>query len=504
MKIRLRNGLNSSQTISRKKSSNSVDFFDDNTGSTMKSDKDSKGLNVGKYMDYSYQTLSNACVTFDKSEFIPTNDDAYELVKAILTILMGRNAPKVHTMMLSGAIGTAKRTDVETREKKQSFCSEFKQMIKSLVGIIGFEFSSFLMIHFGTIVMAKRVLNDMKTCKSYKDLSLHVQIMYHLFKSVPKSNYKFIAGSSIHPSAETNSSKQSRAINFMIDNEEISEFFENISNALEEHIKSKNITKFDINKDLILNEISQMIDDIQSGSKVIENINDLGMNLGKYSIAYEGSFIKLFETLYRAMYAASPKFNDLSLFYLNEYKLHEQYVDDYLKVPDRNSESYIRSFENYFTNIYKTTLSTCLGSEFAPDIRKMTVSIGFGIYTSLAKIVFSLLIAVAKSITMDCCLSQMNGKTSRVQFQQVFHTICTLPMGIMESFTESQLVCLHYILSTDKVIAFTRNKGKAVKTSRTKELITKVSPPPSEEPTLKDKTPEEKGKEEVDINFDII
>lgn len=452
-----------------------------------------KSMDIPKHLENVYQTFSAACLTFDKSEFIPSGDEAYDLVKSILSVIMAKNSSKVHTMMLSGAIGTSKRgVECETRVKKQSFCSEFKQMIKSLVGIIGFEFSSFLMVHFGTIVMAKRVLNDMKACKSYKDLYLHVHIMYNLFKSVPKSNYKFINGNLV---SQPEPSKPSRAVNFMIENDELSDFFERLSNELEDHIKSKNITKYDINKEKIIGNLSQMIDDIQSGSKIIDNLNDLGVVLGKYSLAYDGSFIKLFETLYRAMYAASPKFNGSNLFFLNEYKLHEKYIDEEIKIPQKNSELFIRAFETYFTNVYKTALSTCLGSEFSADIKKMNVSIGFGIYTSLAKITFSLLVAVAKSITIDRCVSQMNGKASRVQFQQVFQSICTLPIGIIESFTESQLVVLHYILSTEKVINTTKLKGKQIKTTRNQGRIDNMI----SQPLICKEEPE--GEDEIDVDL---
>ena len=108
-------------------------------------------------------TTENA---FERSAFVPTSDEIGSLTREILNKLTPNSSGLQYKLTLSGAIAEEKKS-----EKKQSFCSEFNQMMKNIIGLLGFEFSKFLQIHMGTFGKMLRVM------KNY-EITRHTYIEY--------------------------------------------------------------------------------------------------------------------------------------------------------------------------------------------------------------------------------------------------------------------------------------------------------------------------------------
>ena len=419
---------------------------------------DQKNFNINNFLKSLKEFIGKSNTTFDHSEFVPTTNEIPNMVRDLLTNLMADSKSVSFKMNLSGQI-----TSIPDYNKKQSFCSDFNQMIKNILGLIGFEFSKYLTIHIGTFVQIDIIIKDIKEkALNYDDLLKYFQMIYSLLKSVPNSKYiiddkNSINSIQLNKNNFTNNQFKSlenpicRSINqnMIIPDDKISEFFELKINLIKSLNSSKNISEFENNKSLLVNDIEKFISSISSGIKSIESPNDLIiMNLGEYEILYDASFIKIFEILYKSVHADNPRFNDKHIQSLIGLKLIEETMNQ-IGLTEKSADQYKSYLENYFTNIYKNTVNVLESDETISHlINKMKVEISLSLIEAMAKISLCVFVRMVKLLNWKRDTMLLTSSPSRIQFTQVLESLLFLPSGIDFSFTEKQFFVICYILTS--------------------------------------------------------
>lgn len=406
------------------------------------------------------QLIVKANGPFEKSAFVPTSNDIPQLSRDILNSMMANSQAVGFKLILSGPISQGPKT-----EKKQSFCSEYNQMIKNFVGLIGFEFSRSIIVRMSTFSTIDRILADMEDATSYEELLQYTSYIYATLKPFPKTTYEFV-----HLPTENK-------LNQLVYKEDpIPEFFEAERAQLRTHIASKNISTLRQNRAELISRIKTFISTIHSGRMPIECVDNLvTMNMGRYTILYQGSFIKVFEILYKSFYADNPKFNEANMQTINQYNAVERYIDGLLIRATKQSAYYINYLEHYFMDIFKMTQDALLGdASIAHYVNKIDIPMPMSLITSLAKITLGAVAKLSRLINEKKNMLLLTSTPSRIQFAQVLEAFFDLPPGIDVDWTLDQLVVIYYVLSCEKVINVTNEKRrtrakKVKKTKRTKQ-----------------------------------
>ena len=428
-------------------------------------------FNINNYLRDCMQLIVKANGPFEKSAYVPTSNDIPQLSRDILNSMMANSQAVGFKLILSGPISQGEKT-----EKKQSFCSEYNQMIKNFVGLIGFEFSRSIMIRMATFSTIERILTDMEEATSYEELLQYTSYIYSTLKPFPKATYEFI-----HVPSENK-------LNQLVYKEDpIPEFFENERAQLRTHIASKNISLLGQNRRALIDRIKAFISTISSGRMPIECVDNLvTMNMGRYTILYQGSFIKVLEILYKSFYADNPKFNEANMQTISQYNAVERYIDGLLIHAAKQSAYYINYLEHYFMDVFKMTQDALLGdASIAQTVNKIDIPMPMTLITMLAKITLGAIAKLSRLINEKKNTLLMTSTPSRIQFVQVLESIFDLPPGIDVDWTLDQLVVIYYVLSCEKVIAVTNEKRKArakkvKRTNRTKIPSTRQTLFPTE------------------------
>lgn len=404
-------------------------------------------FSINNYLKTCLQLILKTDTAFEKSAFIPAGNDIAILSKDILTALMANSRAVSFKLILSGPIAQGEKS-----EKKQSFCSEYNQMMKNIVGLLGFEFSRSIMLRVGTFSTIDRIIEDMKETTSYEELLQYTSYIFSTLKPFPNAIYEFIETKAV----------DSKLNKLVYNNDPIPEFFENERAELRKHIASKNISAFRNNKTELISKIEYFLSTIKSGRMMIECVDNLvTMNMDRYAVLYNGSFIKIFEILYKSLYADNPKFNETNMQTINQYNLVERYIDGLLMHGNKQSAYYINYLEHYFMDVFKMTQDALLeDASIARYINRMEIPMPMSLITSLAKITLGAIVRISKLINEKKNMLMLTSSPSRIQFAQVLEAFFCLPPGIDVDWTLDQLVIIYYILSCEKVISVTNEKRK--------------------------------------------
>ena len=220
------------------------------------------------------------------------------------------------------------------------------------------------------------------------------------------------------------------------------DFFEQIILEIKQLIKSENVLSFEDDRNEWYNMFTEMLSHLIFNTYYINSIDDLCLNLTGVNVCYDKSFIKMFEILYKESFADIP--HEL----WSKYKPHISYIDKELKL-DIKCNKYINSFNKYFHKIYDETYKHTAEKLYQNEILKVHVS--DEVYELLSDIVFNLYVNIAKKIACNQLTYAYFGKSTRIQFIQMFQALmdCSPRLYV---FTKSQRMVLHYILLSKKVI----------------------------------------------------
>lgn len=393
------------------------------------------------------KTLGNIKDGFEKSSFVENVTDGSKLLKDIITaLLLGANSKqKIHNQLQSGGLATTK--PAKNDNKKQSFCTEFNQMVNNLFGLLGFEFSKYLFVLFGAHLIIRQHIDEMSTANNYDEILTHVNYIYNFMTLKESSDVDAISAielsqefiDSLPENHETNNHNYSSII---LKGKSIHTLFGSMIEEIKELHASNNIIMLDDNKLRWYEQLSDMLDNAKLNGYNVNNIDDLCMNLGMRNVGYDRSFLKMFEILYKESFA------DIPYELWNDYKPHLQFVENELKL-DVKCSKYLNSFAGYYRHIYDETLKSV--QEKLAQKYILNVNITDKCYDLLSDITFNLLIHIAKKIACSQITSMYFGKSARVQFIQVFQGVLDCAPRLY-SFTKSQREILHYILLPRKII----------------------------------------------------
>lgn len=394
-------------------------------------------------------TLEYVSGGFQKSQYIESSNDTVNLIKQILNKLIVINdKQKIYSQLQSGGLASHVTQSKSDANKKQSFCTEFNIMVANILGLIGFEFSKYLFFLFGVKHFLTKLVDEIDSASNYEEIDMLVKYIRNLMslgyeKGDMPVPIKIDSGFSLDNYIEHLSVEEQTIDYFSATNQTTAEILFNwLLKDIKLHIKSENIVTFEEDKSKWHHMLSDMIDHLDLCTYVVENVNDLIINLGKFNICYDKSFIKMFEILYNESFA------DIPYEFWGSYKPHVTYIEKELKL-DVKCNKYTDNFNKYFHKIYDDTLKSAM-EVLGSDVLKVEVT--NGMYELLSDITLNLFINISRKISNNQLVYAYFGKSTRIQFIQVFQAIMDCAPRL-QLFSTSQRAMLHYILLGDKVLA---------------------------------------------------
>lgn len=396
-------------------------------------------------------TLDYVSGGFQKSQYVENSNDTANLIKLILNKLISDNdKQKIYNQLQSGGLANHITQNKNEVSKKQSFCTEFNLMVSNIIGLLGFEFSKYLFVLFGAKHFIRKLVEDLKYANSYDDIDMIVRYIKNLINlgsekangSLPiKIDDEFSLDDYINTPGYQEETIDYFSASNQLTTEEI--LFEWMLKDIKMHIKSENIVTFGEDKARWYDILSDMIDHLKLGTYVINDVNDLIINLGKFNTCYDKSFIKMFEILY------TESFADIPYEFWSSYKPHVIYIEKELKL-DVKCGKYISNFSKYFHKIYDDTLKSSIDALGNDDVLKINVT--DSMYELLSDITLNLFLNISRKISNNQLIYAYFGKSTRIQFIQVFQALmdCAPRMHI---FSPSQRAMMHYILLGNKVLS---------------------------------------------------
>lgn len=390
---------------------------------------------------------------FSSSEFAPDNFDACDMVKELLNALIQqKNIGSCESKFTSS--GQVISNSRKTLDKKQSFCSEFKFMMNNVVALCGFEYADILMSNYGLLCYVKNIIDDIEKSNDLKEIETKIRILQNVF-TCPTYEWKCdLTCFGIKPQK---ASRQLFDINSSISGEAtfLKREMEDILRYFKDFTERNDISKLELTKAKVVERLTRIYENIEKCKIKVQSLNQLCLNLGqKYSVLYEGYFIKVFEMIFKLGYIETTQ--NLTMEQALSWNYHEKYFDENVKNNDeKTSAYYLASFERYFEEVFKHTLSALKADEDAEtqaNFERVEVVLPTDFHAYLAKILFGAFIMLCKQIMSEVLSLEMTGKTTRIQFIQVFQAIISLSHFIIDfSFTNEQLKVLFYVLQTEKV-----------------------------------------------------
>lgn len=390
---------------------------------------------------------------FQKSQFVSNISEIPTLMKNILNKLLAESdRQKIYNQLQSGGLPTTLTAQSKTETyKKQSFCTEFNMMITNIIGLLGFELSKYLMLLFGVKHFVKLILDEISTCTSYEDVGTYINYIRNIFllgaTNDSQSNPVSIDESFDFEkySCMMNDNFMSRGTinyfntNFNTTREE--QIFDWMLKYIESHIKNENIISFTDDKRMFSDIISDMLDHLKLGTYEVSDITEIIINLGRFNVCYDKSFIKMIELLYQEGFADIPQ--ELR----KNYKPYVIYIENDLKL-DVKCEKYTMTLNKYFHDVYENTLK-CVIDSIPNDY--LNINIHESVYDTLADITLNLFVNMCRKIYNNQLIYGYFGKSTRIQFIQVFQAFMdSVPRYY--TLTKHQRNVVHYILLSDKIL----------------------------------------------------
>jgi hypothetical protein len=424
----------------------------------------------------SNNTIGNIIEGVGQSTFADTNINIYELVKNILSkLLMSNEKQRIYNQLQSGGIVVPAVKKNET-DKKQSYCTDFNLILNNLLALLGYEFSKYLMYLSTLKHHIKKITLMLKNSSSYEEILYLITCMENIYKLGESSltgeslmigkefDYKkYILTSDKYTTSDFIFQTESpmkrpsfSGIELVSPSNEIAyqqnvssqngkNIFSQLKTKLDIVIKSGSIINFEKDKELWLNMFDEMISCTSFQGYIINTIDELCINLGNFDVGYDGSFLKLFDMLYRENYTDIPRDYVEPKIYLKVLP-HITYLKE-LEIG--SCDIYLNALNKYFRKIYNETYKSL--SSVSSTIEVFKIDVTDNMYEYLSHISLNLFVQITRNIANNQVIQTCFGKSTRIQFIQILTAVhgC-LPK--LQSFTESQKNTLHYFLLSKKTL----------------------------------------------------
>lgn len=402
-------------------------------------------------------TLSAISKGMQKSQFCEPMNEISHLVKLIITKQTTSNEHQpILDQLQSGGLSNKNSIEKFIQIKKQSFCTEFNQTISNVQSLFGYEFAKYLFVIYGLNHFISQLNKQINSCISYesiRNLIIKIKNILELGSSQNsisvKPNFKEEL-SNMHMFANENETDTNYYV-IETNPSEILTFIKNVIEFINARIKTDNIIMFENDKALIYDAMIKLFDNLEFKTYNVNEINDILINLGEYSIAYEGSFIHSFHLLYLESLADIPK-EVFDAFYHN-FNPVKHFLENELKL-EINYDRYLNNLVEYFKNIANTTYAHAkedISSAYKSNPRMLNVVISDGFYEMLSNICLNLYVNIAKKISNNQLLFSHFGKSTRIQFIQILQAIYDCSPRLY-MFNASMKAALHYVLLTEHVL----------------------------------------------------
>lgn len=378
------------------------------------------------------ETYNNIAEGFVKSEYVVHNNEYALFIKQILNKLSNEN--KYYNLLQSGGLSTHDTTE----NKKISFCTEFNIFISNIIGLIGFDISKYLLILFGSRVIINNLIQNILSCESYNDIKTNINLLSNFMNlnnySVFHLNKEFIN------KIKNNKDKDSiEYYNYEIDDSSCKLLFDYLLSHLNMRLTCENTIIFNSDKQYYYNTLTDMMNNLIINEYDINCVDELIINLGKYNICYDNSFIKMFEILHNESYA------DIPYELWEKYNPTIQYLTNDLDIDVNNICNILdKYYRKIFNDTYEVVFND-IGNKIA------NIKLTNKMYISLVNITISLLVNISIHLSNNQFINMYFGKSTRIQFVQLYDTIINCTPRNMQ-FSKSQRTILHYILLSDKII----------------------------------------------------
>ena len=394
---------------------------------------------------------------FEKSTFVESQSDISALVKLMISAFAADDSSKskAYNQLQSGGIAGTKPNKTES-SKKQSFCTEFNQMILNILGLLGFEFSKYLFFLFGIKHILIREIDIIANAKTYNDILTHMIYISNIFtlgdisSSLTGVDENTIQESPLDISDEffinyCDESEFTHSINqhytdIQVQNRK-TKLFDKLINEVKSAVHRENILSFEDDKQNWVELLKLILQNLIINNYRINTVDDLVLNLGPYNVCYDKSFIKMFDILYDESFAQIPELGV-------KFKPHIKTIESELKL-DVKTTKYLLSFNKYFHKIFDETLKSTIDIMDTSDILKVIVS--DQMYERLSDLTLNLFVQISRKIATSQMTDIYFGKSTRIQFKQVYQAVldCAPRNSI---FTKTQRATIHLIALSRKVI----------------------------------------------------
>lgn len=421
-------------------------------------------MDLRKFILYhkSHQSIDSFVDGFERSSFVDPTNEIPNLIKQILPspkLIGDLEKQKLYNQLQSGGVASTK-TDKNETQKKQSFCTEFNQMILNILGLLGFDFSKYLFFLFGMRKILLREIDYIKEARTYEDILTHIIYINNIFSLGENSpnisteespldiDENFYTSyfdddeyNQIFQSQSVSSSDEELYINIEVKNKKTI-LFEYLINEIKKLVKVENILSFEDDKREWLELLNLVVDNLIIRSYSINTIDDLILNLGRYNVVYDKSFIKMFDVLYEESFVQIPPD------FRSNIQPHVLFIEKELGL-DVKCSRYIAGFNKYFHKIFDETLKTTI--ELMPIEDVLTLNISDEFYDRLSNITLNLYVQICKKIANNQQVYTFVGRSTRIQFSQVLSAVMDCaPRNTI--FTRSQFATIYFVLLSRKVL----------------------------------------------------
>lgn len=401
---------------------------------------------------------------FQNSEFYNNNISLDTLFKDIIQMFINNDNSVVYNRNNSPQINPqnglmkkqTKPTTTKTSPKNITFGSDLKIILNNLIGLLGYELSICILSLSLYPTIIKRNIDDLLTAETYQELLMLINNINNCYN---KCNIN-------------DNSINNNNMNFVYDNNDKTKY---IVSKLQLRISNNNIVSLESDKQECYQIMLDKFNNISFNNMYVNTIDELCVELGKYKPCYDNYFMKIWELLFKETYCDMYEFENIYpkfttnnnqtvieipfITMLHSYAATDQSIYNIIG----NIDKQIISLKQYFKNITKKTIMSIDDQD-----NHINVCINDLLYEHLAVVFINMLVIYAKNITILHDYTKNLGKSAvKLQFMEMFDGMkYTTPTLI--TYTESQLMCLHYIMLTKRDLDDVYNTDKNTETKKSR------------------------------------
>lgn len=402
---------------------------------------------------------------FQRTDFNNSNLSLDSLFKEFINLFVESDKSLIYTLRettlklnpQNGIIKTvSQNNDEEGKTKKLgdkviTFGSDLKIVLNNLVGLMGYEFGTNLLLISLYPVLLKQIIEDIPKAKNYKEIKHNINIICNMYN---------IGDGKILEYNNNDADDYNNTFNFNNIENVLNNKFREIYSKIDIRIKNNNNINFDSDKQDVYNKLLSIYNNTTYNTYYIKNVDNLCIELGKFKPCYDNYFIKMWELLFKETYCdyyeyenVYPRFEenieeDKEKIVIPFINLINSYVNKLDKGHTIINQIYkhINTLEQYFKLICKKAMMT-VNSDIDANTKIIKVVVQEVFYEHLASIFVNMLVVLAKNIVISHEFINNMNKFVKLQFIEIFNGLKFSTPALL-NYSESQLMVLHYIIMT--------------------------------------------------------